>query len=330
MAGTDFVKELDRRFCVAPMMDWTDQHCRYLLRLIFPQALLYTEMVTTGAILYGDKARFLSYHDAEHPLALQLGGNDSDAMAACASIAEEYGYDEVNINVGCPSDRVRAGAFGACLMASPEVVARCVQAMQQRVSIPVTVKTRIGIDAMEGYGPLKQFVEIVAAAGCRVLIVHARKAWLQGLSPRENREVPPLHYEYVHQLKQDFPDLEIIVNGGLQNVADIVEQLQFVDGTMIGREAYQNPFSLIDVRHSIFEETASSPSRHQIVTQYLQYIEQQLTEGVYLKHMTRHMLGLFQGVPGARRWRRYLSEQAVRAGAGLNVVETALSYVADV
>lgn len=309
------------------MMDWTDRHCRNLLRILFPQSLLYTEMITAAAVLHGDKQRLLAYDAAEHPIALQLGGSVASDMAAAAVVAEDFGYDEVNINVGCPSDRVQSGTFGACLMAKPQIVAECVDAMRKRVGIPVTVKTRIGIDEMEGYQPLKEFVSSVAAAGCEVFIIHARKAWLQGLSPKENREIPPLHYEYVHRLKQDFPTLQIIINGGLLSVENILEQLGFVDGTMIGRQAYQNPYVFIGARREVFNDAGALPSRVEIVREYLPYIQRQLAEGVYLKHMTRHMLGLFQGVPGAKNWRRQLSEQAVQPGAGLDVVEKALSYV---
>lgn len=321
---------LDRRFCIAPMLDWTDRHCRYWLRLIFPQALLYTEMITSGAVLYGDRERLLRFDPAEHPVSLQLGGSRPADMAECAAIAEALGYDEVNINVGCPSERVQSGAFGACLMAEPQTVAACVEAMRKRVEIPVTVKSRIGIDTMEGYEPLKYFVSVVAAAGCEVFIVHARKAWLKGLSPRENRELPPLHYEYVYQLKQDFPDLTIVVNGGLQNINDIVMHLQHVDGTMIGRVAYQNPYSLIGIRKAVFGEPGGVPSRADIVHSYYEYIERCLEEGIYLKHIVKHMLGLYQGVPGAKRWRRQLTEQSVSSTATLDVVRSALALVRNV
>ncbi len=312
------------------MMDWTDRHCRYLLRLIFPEALLYTEMVTTGALLYGDKARFLQYSAEEHPLALQLGGNEPQAMADCAQLAEQWGYDEVNINVGCPSDRVQSGAFGACLMAQPDTVAACVAAMREAVTIPVTVKTRIGIDDCDDYDYLYNFVTTVAQAGCNTFIVHARKAWLQGLSPKENREIPPLQYASVYRLKQELPHLTVVINGGIKTSSQLLSQLDHVDGVMVGREAYQNPFALQDVRSKVFAvEPAALPRRAEIVQTYMQYVQQQLDQGVYLKHMSRHMLGLFQGIPGAARWRRYISEHAYQAGAGVEVLATALAQVTD-
>lgn len=321
------VPAIDRRFSVAPMMEWTDTHCRYWLRLIFPDALLYTEMVTTDALLYGDRQRLLAYDPSEHPVALQLGGSDPSSMATCARIAEDWGYDEVNINVGCPSDRVQSGSFGACLMAEPERVAACLTAMQLAVDIPVTVKTRTGIDELDDYVHLHHFVSTVASAGCETFIVHARKAWLRGMSPKENREIPPLDYSRVHRLKQDFPALQIVINGGIKTVGEVIKQLDYVDGVMVGREAYQNPYALIGLRGSLYGERGLLPDREAIVNQYLEYIRKQVDQGVYLKHMTRHILGLFQGVPGAKRWRRYLSEKACQAGAEANVVEAALEQV---
>ncbi|MBA3582563.1 MAG: tRNA dihydrouridine(20/20a) synthase DusA [Gammaproteobacteria bacterium] len=320
------MNNIDRRFSVAPMMDWTDKHCRYLLRLMFPEALLYTEMVVTGAILYGERARFLDFNAAEHPLALQLGGSDPAEMAACARIAQDWGYNEVNINVGCPSDRVQAGIFGACLMAQPQRVADCVRAMRDQVEIPVTVKCRLGIDDMDDYDDLRRFVDHVAAAGCEVFIVHARKAWLQGLSPKENREVPPLMYDNVYRLKRERTDLSITINGGIKTVDDCVEHLNHVDGVMIGREVYNNPFALLDVRRQIFGAT-NLPSRVEIVERYIPYIESQLANDVFLKYMTRPMLGLFQGMPGARHWRRYICEQVCNKTAGINVLHNALQIV---
>ena len=319
--------KLDRRFSIAPMLDWTDRHCRYWLRLIFPNALLYSEMVTTQALIYGDTNRLIAFDPFEKPLALQLGGNDRQAMARCAKIAQAYGYDEVNINVGCPSDRVQSGLFGACLMAKPKLVADCVAAMQDAVDIPVTVKTRIGIDDMEGYEPLHRFVYHIVEAGCQTVIVHARKAWLQGLSPRENREIPPLHYDYVYKLKQAYPEQEIVVNGGIKDAADVSKHLEHVDGTMVGRVAYQNPYALIDVEKAVFNSAKEMPDRAKIVESYLSYINKQLAKGIYLKHMTRHMFGLFQGMPGAKLWRRYLTEHAVKAGADSSVVVEALKKV---
>ena len=321
------LSKIDRRFCVAPMMDWTDRHCRYWLRLFYPRALLYTEMVTADAVMYGDRKRLLGFHEREHPVALQLGGNQPKAMAGCAKIAEDYGYDEVNINVGCPSDRVQSGAFGACLMAEPEIVADCVAAMNAAVTIPVTVKTRIGIDELDSYEHLRHFVKTVAHGGCTTFIIHARKAWLSGLSPKQNREIPPLDYHRVYQLKNDFPKLEIVINGGFTKVDEVIEQLTQVDGVMIGREAYQNPYALISLRQKIFGDLSPIPTRHELVEEYLAYVSGQLSEGVFLKHMTRHMLGLFQGAPGAKYWRRYLSENAYRPGGGVEVIQAALKQV---
>ncbi|HEX7026511.1 MAG TPA: tRNA dihydrouridine(20/20a) synthase DusA [Gammaproteobacteria bacterium] len=320
---------IDRRFCIAPMMDWTDRHCRFWFRLIFPQTLLYTEMITTDALLYGDRRRLLAYDASEHPVALQLGGGEPGSMAVCARMAEDWGYDEVNINVGCPSDRVQSGSFGACLMAEPDRVAACVEAMRAAVDIPVTVKTRIGIDELDDYEHLRHFVLTVASAGCETFIIHARKAWLSGLSPKENREIPPLDYPRVYRLKRDFPALSIVINGGIKTVDDIMAQLHYVDGVMVGREAYQNPYALIGLRADLYGEQGGLPGRKAVVDQYLSYMRGQVAQGVYLKHMTRHILGIFQGVPGAKRWRRYLSENACRPGAGVDVVEAALEQVSQ-
>ena len=314
------------RFSVAPMLDWTDRHCRYFLRRISRHALLYTEMVTTGAILHG-KGDYLAYHQEEHPLALQLGGSDPDALARCARLAAERGYDEINLNVGCPSDRVQNGRFGACLMGEAALVAECLAAMQAVVSIPVTVKTRIGIDDQDSYEFLRAFIDTVSAAGCDTFIVHARKAWLSGLSPKENREIPPLDYPRVYQLKQDYPQLTISLNGGVQTMADIQTHLQHVDGVMVGREAYQNPYLLAEVDRLLYDDDHVVPSRHQVVLDMVPYIEQELAKGNHLAHITRHMLGLFQGVPGARAWRRYLSENACRRDAGVPVLLEALAKV---
>jgi tRNA-dihydrouridine synthase A len=308
------------------MMDWTDRHCRYLLRLIFAKGLLYTEMVTSAAVRHGDRDRLLSFNGFEHPVALQLGGSDPDDMAFAAEQGQQYGYDEVNINVGCPSDRVRSGMFGVCLMMSPAIVAASVAAMRSSVDIPVTVKTRIGVDEHDDYAFLKHFIETVAAAGCKVFIIHARKAWLQGLSPKENREIPPLQYERAYRLKEDFPDLQIILNGGINRADDVISHLNRVDGIMVGRCAYQDPYALSDIQRFLFAGD-SLPARESVVCHYMQYIEQQLEQGVDLKHMTRHMLGLYQGLPGARTWRRYLSENAYMSGAGVDVVRTALEHV---
>ncbi len=314
---------LDRRLAVAPMLDWTDRHCRYFLRLITRDTLLYTEMVTTGALIHGDRDRHLGFDPMEHPVALQLGGSDPQAMALCARRGADWGYDEININVGCPSDRVQNGRFGACLMAEPQVVADCVAAMKGAVEIPVTVKTRIGIDERDSYGELVDFVGQVAEAGCDALIVHARKAWLQGLSPRENREIPPLRYDWVQRLKGDFPSLAVVINGGIQTLDAAVELLRGLDGVMIGREAYQNPWILAQADRLIFGDPALTPSRLRVLERFLPYVEQGLAAGVPLNAMTRHILGLFQGQPGARAWRRHLSENAHRTGAGLEVLRAA-------
>jgi tRNA-dihydrouridine synthase A len=311
------------------MMDWTDHHERYFLRLITRHALLYTEMVTTAAVLHGDRDRLLAYDPAEHPVALQLGGSEPAALARCARLAEELGYDEVNLNVGCPSDRVQAGRFGACLMAEPELVAECVAAMAAAIRIPVTVKTRIGIDGRDSYEELAHFVSSVAAAGCQVFIIHARKAWLKGLSPRENREIPPLRYDRVYRLKADFPHLQLILNGGLTRIEQVTEHLRTLDGVMIGRAAYHNPYLLAAIEHFCCGSTVSPLSRHQVIAAFIPYVERQLARGVPLSAMTRHILGLFQGMPGARAWRRYLSEQAHRTGAGIAVIQAALQQVPE-
>jgi tRNA-dihydrouridine synthase A len=306
------------------MLDWTDRHCRYLLRLISQHALLYTEMVTTGAILRGDRARFLAYDDSEHPVALQLGGSDPAALAECARIGADCGYDEINLNVGCPSDRVQSGRFGACLMAEPELVAECVAAMCHAVTIPVTVKSRIGIDNSDSYESLVGFIKTIMAAGCETFIIHARKAFLQGLSPKENRSVPPLKYDYGYRIKQQFPQLEIVLNGGIGDLDSAAAQLARVDGVMLGRAAYHNPYLLAGVDRRFFNSTRAVPGREEIVRQMLPYIERELNTGTPLKHISRHMLGLFQGMPGARHWRRHLSTRAVRAAAGSEVIIEAL------
>ena len=305
------------------MLDWTDRHCRYFLRLITRRTLLYTEMVTTGALIHGDRRRHLDFDPAERPLALQLGGSDPDEMARCARLGAEWGYDEVNINCGCPSDRVQSGRFGACLMAEPQLVAACVSAMKAAVDLPVTVKSRIGIDERDSYGELVDFVGRVAEAGCDALIVHARKAWLQGLSPRENREIPPLRYDWVERLKGDFPSLPICINGGIRTLDAARELLKRLDGVMIGREAYQNPWLLAEADRVVFADPAPPPSRQEVLDRFLPYVERGLASGVPLNTMTRHILGLFQGQPGARAWRRHLSENAHRPGAGLEVLRAA-------
>ena len=298
---------LNRKLSVAPMLDWTDRHCRYFLRLISRHTLLYTEMVTTGAIIFG-KGDYLGFNNEEHPVAVQLGGSNPDDMARCAEKAQAYGYDEVNINVGCPSDRVKNGSFGACLMAQPEVVADCVSAMQKAVDIPVTVKCRIGIDDMDEYEDFSRFIDVVANAGCDTFIVHARKAWLQGLSPKENRDIPPLNYPRVYQLKQAHPELTIDINGGITTLAQTDEHLQHVDGVMIGREVYANPYILAEVDKRYYQDDTPVLTREEIVAAMQTYIDRQ--DAPYFKpwHAVRHMLGLFQGQPGGRVWRRYLSQ----------------------
>jgi len=323
------ITQLDWRFSIAPMLDWTDRHCRYFLRQLSRHTLLYTEMVTTGAIIHG-KGDYLAYHEAEHPLALQLGGSDPQALAHCAKLAEARGYDEINLNVGCPSDRVQNGRFGACLMADAQLVADCIKAMRDVVSIPVTVKTRIGIDEQDSYEFLCDFIDTVAGKGeCEHFIIHARKAWLSGLSPKENREIPPLDYPRVYQLKRDFSQLTFAINGGIKTLEQAKTHLSHVDGVMVGREAYQNPGLLTAVDREIFGSSLPDPCPVEVVRAMYPYIEQELARGTYLGHITRHMLGLFQGIPGARQWRRYLSENAHKAGAGIDVVEQALALVAN-
>lgn len=306
------------------MMDHTDRHFRYFMRIISPHAMLYTEMITTGALIHGDRQRFLEHHVDEYPLAIQLGGSDPEGLAACAVIAEEAGYDEVNLNVGCPSERVQSGKFGACLMAEPELVAEGISRMSQSVNIPVTVKTRIGIDDQDSYEELSAFINCVKNAGCNTFIIHARKAWLNGLSPKENREVPPLQYEIVYQLKNEFPEIDFIINGGFTTQDSIMEQYAHVDGVMIGRATYQNPYLLAEIEQSLFGNEASQPTRYEILENFMDYVQQNLDQGVYLGHMSRHILGLFLGQPGARAYRRYISENAYREGAGVEVIRAAM------
>ena len=318
---------IDRRLSVAPMMDWTDRHCRYFHRLLSADALLYTEMVTTGALIHGDREKHLVYNEEEHPLALQLGGSEPGDLAACARMAESAGYDEVNLNVGCPSDRVQKGKFGACLMLEPGLVRDCVAAMRDAVDIPVTVKTRLGVDDHDSYGYFEAFVDRVAESGCRVFIVHARKAWLTGLSPKQNRDVPELRYGWAERLKQSRPDLSASLNGGIVDVTAAMEHLQKFDGVMLGRAAYQNPWILAELQGRIFEK-AGPRSRAGVVHEMTRYLERQVALGVPVQHLSRHMLGLFQGLPGARRWRRYISENAHVDGANTRLLEEALAHMA--
>jgi tRNA-dihydrouridine synthase A len=316
------------RFSVAPMMDWSDRHCRYLWRLISQHSRLYTEMVTTGALLHREPARFLDYNPEEHPLALQLGGSDADDLARCALLAEQWGYDEVNLNCGCPSDRVQNGMIGACLMAHPEKVADAYQAMQDKVDIEITIKHRIGIDDMDDYQGMVNFIRPIAARGCKTFIVHARKAWLKGLSPKENREVPPLEYAFVHRLKQEFPALTIIINGGIKTLDETLMHLEKVDGVMIGREAYSNPYLLAEVDRQVFNDDHPIPSRMIIAEQYVAYCVSQMEQGSRLNHLSRHVLGLFHGESGGRAFRRYISENAHKKNADANVLVDALRYIA--
>ncbi|MEH6503445.1 MAG: tRNA dihydrouridine(20/20a) synthase DusA [Cycloclasticus sp.] len=313
---------MNRKLSIAPMMDWTNRHCRYFHRLLSPNALLYTEMVTTGALLYGDKERFLAFDGFEQPLALQLGGSEPLEMAQCAKFAEDAGYQEVNINVGCPSDRVQSGRIGACLMAEASIVAQCVSEMRDQVAIPITVKTRIGIDDFDSPEFLLSFVETVAKAGCDTFIIHARKAILKGLSPKENRTIPPLNYDRAYQVKREFPHLTVVVNGGIKTVSDIQRHWQSVDGVMIGREAYHNPFFLVDVEQQLFQSPLQQ--RTQVLDKFLPYVEDQLSKGVALQSITRHILGLFAAQPGGKYWRRYLSENARHKKAGIEVLFAAL------
>ena len=309
------------------MMDRTDRHCRYFLRQISRRTLLYTEMVTSMAILHGDKHKLLGFDRAEHPLALQIGGDNPQDLAKCAQIAEEVGYDEVNLNVGCPSSRVQNGNFGACLMLQPEHVAECIAAMVSATKLPVTIKHRIGVDDVDSYEDLVKFVSIVSQTGCQRFSVHARKAWLQGLSPKENREVPPLRYEDVRRLKQDFRHLSIEINGGFVSLEQAQAQLQVVDAVMIGRAAYDNPYLLAFADSQIYGEDTPPPSRHQIVTAMLPYIDTWMCKGCKLNSITRHMLQLFHGQPGSRIWKRVITEQSVLPGAGASVVEQALAQI---
>lgn len=304
------------------MLDWTDRHYRYLARIMSTELLLYTEMVTTGAIIHG-KGDYLAYNREENPLALQLGGSNPQDLATCAKLAAERGYDEINLNVGCPSDRVQSGRFGACLMADPKLVAECVTAMKQVVDIPVTVKTRIGIDDQDSYEFLTEFVDTVSNVGCDTFIVHARKAWLQGLSPKQNREIPPLDYERVYRLKQDYPKLHISINGGVKTLDECREHLLHIDGVMVGREAYQNPYILAEVDQLLCGSNKSVLSRDAVLEKFIPYIEKHLVDGGRLNHITRHMTGMFQGEPGSRAWRRYISENAHKQGAGIEVIEQA-------
>ncbi|MDO8954832.1 MAG: tRNA dihydrouridine(20/20a) synthase DusA [Gammaproteobacteria bacterium] len=313
------------KISVAPMMDYTDRHCRYFLRLLSKHTLLYTEMITTGAILHGNRDKLLGYDQAEHPLALQLGGSNPTDLAECAKIAEEWGYNEVNINVGCPSDRVQSGMFGLCLMAKPDLVADCVKAMKDQVGIPVTVKTRIGFDNNDSYQELLHFIQTLVNSGVDQVIIHARKGWLKGLSPKENRDIPPLDYERVYQIKRDFPTLNIGINGGIQTLAQAETHLKSIDHVMIGRSAYHDPYILMSVDQAIHQSQTPIKTRQEIIEAFMPYAEARLAEGDSIKALTRHILGLFHGEPNARLWRRMLSDTTyITKNSGPEVINAAL------
>jgi tRNA-dihydrouridine synthase A len=315
------------RFSVAPMMDWTDRHCRVFHRKLSARALLYTEMLTTGAIIHGDRQRLLGFDASEHPVALQLGGSDPAHLAIAAKIGEDFGYDEINMNVGCPSDRVQEGRFGACLMAEPKLVADCVAAMKRAVTIPVTVKCRIGIDDQEPEQALRILARAVVEAGADALVVHARKAWLQGLSPKENREVPPLDYGLVYRLKAELPQVPVIINGGITSIEEARAHLDHVDGVMLGRAAYQEPWRLLDADRVLFGAAPPAATMKDAIEAFIPYVEQQLARGIRLHAMTRHLVGAFHAVPGARAFRRHLAENATRPGAGVSVLRDAMALV---
>jgi tRNA-dihydrouridine synthase A len=318
------MSSLEHKFCVAPMMDWTDRHCRFFHRLLSARALLYTEMITAEAILHGKRDMLLAFSTEEHPVALQLGGSDPGKLGEAAAIGEGYGYDEINLNVGCPSDRVQEGRFGACLMAEPDLVARCVAAMQARVAVPVTVKCRIGIDDQDSEEDLERFVSTVAVAGCRTFMVHARKAWLDGLSPKENREIPPLDYDRVYRLKAVHPELEIVINGGIASLDAAEAHLGRVDGVALGRAAYQNPYLLAEADRRQFGAGSDMPSRRRVIEALIPYTERHLRAGGRLNNIARHILGLYHGRPRARAFRRHIAEQAPRAGASAAVLLEAM------
>ena len=318
-----------RRFSIAPMMDWTDRHCRFFHRLLTRRALIYTEMLTTGAVIRGDRTRLLGFNTFEHPVALQLGGCDPQQLSQAARVGEDFGYDEINLNVGCPSDRVQEGRFGACLMAEPALVADCVSAMKAAVQIPVTVKCRIGIDEQDPEQALFAFTTSIKSATVDALIVHARKAWLKGLSPRENRDVPPLDYELVRRLKAAHPDLEIILNGGITSVEQAQKEIEGLDGVMVGRAAYQDPWRLLRVDPEFFGVPAPFNSAKEALVALMPYIERELAKGVRLNSITRHVLGLFQGLPGARAFRRHLAMEAIKPGAGASVLADALAKIQE-
>ncbi|MCJ7527616.1 MAG: tRNA dihydrouridine(20/20a) synthase DusA [Methyloceanibacter sp.] len=322
------MKSDSHRFCVAPMMEWTDRHCRYFLRLISRRSFLYTEMVTADAVLYGNRERVLGFSPEERPVGLQLGGSDPEKLAAASRVGADYGYDEINLNVGCPSDRVQSGRFGACLMAEPDLVAECVAAMGEAAGLPITVKCRIGIDDQDAEAGLDRFIDAVADAGVRTVIVHARKAWLKGLSPKENRDVPPLDYDRVFRLKTRRPELEIVLNGGIGSLAAAQAHLPHVDGVMLGRAAYADPYLMVEVDAALFGSNETPPSRLDVLDCFVPYVEAELARGARLNQMTRHILGLFHGQPRARAFRRHLAENAHLDGAGIYVLLGARRIVA--
>ena len=319
---------MNRLIAIAPMMAYSDRHFRLLMRLLSKHAVLYTEMVSTSELLHNKRSHVLEYNVEEHPLALQLGGSNPQDLAVCARMGEDFGYDEINLNIGCPSNRVNAAQFGACLMKQPALVADCIKAMIDAVDIPVTIKTRIGVDNIDDYPSLHRFVHLNAQAGCRVFIIHARKAWLQGLSPKENRNVPPLSYDTVYRLKKDFPELEIVINGGIKTTVDAKAHLDHVDGVMIGREACHAPLLIAEMDRALYPHANQDAySVKNVLLQYLPYVAKQLASGVRLQRITRHLLGLCHGRPGAKRWRRYLTEQSRCQHSEIGVLKTALTLL---
>ena len=323
-------KLIDRRFCVAPMMDLTDRYCRLFHRLLSKKAVLYTEMITTGALIHGNTKGHLYYDEIEHPIALQLGGSNPKDLSKSVEYATQYNYDEINLNCGCPSDRVQSGNFGATLMKNAPLVADCYKAMKESTDIPITIKHRIGVDDQESYEFLSDFVGVIADAGCKTFIIHARKALLKGLSPKENREIPPLKYEYIFQLKKDFPNLEIILNGGIKDLDQSIDILKHLDGVMLGREAYQNPYLLAEVDHRIYNSETSPVSRSEVIQQFVEIMGGKLPPGLKTSHVTRHILGLYKGIPGGRKFRQHISENAHQKNADINVLIDALRHVEQI
>ena len=315
---------MQRKICIAPMMDWTDRHFRYLARLISPNIFLFTEMITSSALVHGDRKRFLKFDVSEHPIALQLGGSSPSEMAQSAAWGAAAGYDEININVGCPSDRVQSGKFGVCLMKEPKLVAQCIASMRQETELPVTVKCRIGLDDFDSYAFLTDFVQTNVDVGCNTFYIHARKAWLKGLSPKQNRQVPQLNYQRVYDLKKDFPQLKIIINGGIETIEQIEQHLMQVDGVMVGRQAYKHPIFLFEIEQNIFNQQGStSVTIDDVVIKYANYIEENIQTGVPFKCMAKHMLNLYQNIPGAKLWRRHLSENMHKPGVGVELIQQA-------